>query len=131
MKNIKNYNNDKYNTGSFKEIEKGIYLTKFVDTSKYTPIKEEDLIYFDNIDKWDKENGIETLYKDKNKYVKIYNQILKQEIEEKNIYVMSISFEQEPEYNENSTNEKISQYPLNDILEKFGVFVSDNYKEIN
>ncbi len=46
-------------------------------------------------------------------------------------FVTSLSFEQEPEIGEGSTPEHISQYPLEDILDKFNVWVSDFYTELN
>ena len=49
---------------------------------------------------------------------------------EKN-YVTSIAFEQEPDLGEGQYATEISQYPLEDILDYFGVFVSDWYSAIN
>ena len=46
-------------------------------------------------------------------------------------FVTSLSFEQEPEYDEGATAEVISQYPLEDILDRFCVYISDFYKELN
>jgi hypothetical protein len=46
-------------------------------------------------------------------------------------YVISLSFQQEPEAGEGCTGADISQYPLEDILEKFLVHVSDFYPELN
>ena len=40
-------------------------------------------------------------------------------------------FEPEPEFDENEPAEEISQYPLEDILEKFFCYVSDDYEEEN
>ncbi len=48
-----------------------------------------------------------------------------------NMYYMSFAFEQEPEYGEGADSSYISQYPLEDLLDKFNVFVSDFYKELN
>ena len=42
-------------------------------------------------------------------------------------YVTSLSFEQEPEYGEGENSAMISQYPLEDILDEFMVYVSDFY----
>ena len=56
---------------------------------------------------------------------------------EKGIYkcgdntVTSLCFEQEPELDEGKDSTDISQYPLEDILDKYNVFVSDFYKEKN
>ena len=46
-------------------------------------------------------------------------------------YVTSLCFEQEPEYDEGSSADSISQYPLEDILDRFLVHVSDFYAELN
>ena len=56
---------------------------------------------------------------------------------EKGIYkygdntVTSLCFEQEPELDEGKDSTDISQYPLEDIRDKYNVFVSDFYKEKN
>lgn len=42
-------------------------------------------------------------------------------------YVTSLSFEQEPEYGEGCNSAMISQYPLEDILDEFMVYISDFY----
>ena len=47
------------------------------------------------------------------------------------MYVTSLSFVQEPELGEGSNASMISQYPLEDILDKFCVNVSDFYDELN
>lgn len=47
-------------------------------------------------------------------------------------YFASIVFEQEPEYDENEPSDsEISQYPLEDILDKFLCSCSDYYEEVN
>ena len=46
-------------------------------------------------------------------------------------FVVSISFEQEPEYGEGSSATMISQYPLEDILDRYFACVSDFYPEYN
>ncbi|MDE6054993.1 MAG: hypothetical protein K2G55_14825 [Lachnospiraceae bacterium] len=47
------------------------------------------------------------------------------------MYVTSLTFEQEPELGEGETPKDISQYPLEGILELFSVCVSDFYDELN
>ena len=42
-------------------------------------------------------------------------------------YVTSLSFEQEPEYGEGPDSKMISQYPLEDVLDTFMVYISDFY----
>ena len=44
---------------------------------------------------------------------------------------MGVTFEQEPDLGEGSSSADISQYPLEDVLDKFGVFVSDFCEDIN
>jgi hypothetical protein len=46
-------------------------------------------------------------------------------------YVTALSFQQEPEYDEGSNAASISQYPLEDLLDQFSVYVSDFFKEMN
>ena len=48
-----------------------------------------------------------------------------------NLFFVTLSFIQEPELGEGSNASYISQYPLEDILDKFGVFVSDFYEKEN
>jgi hypothetical protein len=47
------------------------------------------------------------------------------------LYVTSLSFVQEPELNEGDNASYITQYPLEDILDKFYCYISDFYKELN
>lgn len=46
-------------------------------------------------------------------------------------YVTTISFEQEPELGEGRNAAQISQYPLEDLLDRFSVYISDYYEEWN
>lgn len=46
-------------------------------------------------------------------------------------YVTSLSFMQEPEFDEGTSPNNISQYPLEDVLDKFSVSVSDFYENEN
>lgn len=46
-------------------------------------------------------------------------------------FFTSLSFEQEPELGEGTSPADISQYPLEDVLERYLVFVSDFYEDIN
>lgn len=57
---------------------------------------------------------------------KTYDDFMKEDC-----YVTSLSFVQEPEFNEGSSPSDISQYPLEDILDKFYVSVSDFYEKEN
>ena len=49
----------------------------------------------------------------------------------KKLYVTSLSFVQEPDLNEGENAATISQYPLEDLMDKFLVYVSDFYDELN
>lgn len=46
-------------------------------------------------------------------------------------FVTSLSFEQEPELGEGENAASISQYPLEDLLDKFCCYVSDYYEAMN
>ena len=46
-------------------------------------------------------------------------------------YSTCLSFEQEPKFGESDSPKTISQYPLEDILDKFFVYVSDFFEEQN
>lgn len=76
MKNIMNYNADKYLSADYVKMEEGIY-----------------------------KHGDE--------------------------FVTSLSFEQESSHGEGESPKNISQYPLEDILDKFYVYISDFYEELN
>lgn len=47
------------------------------------------------------------------------------------LYVTSLSFVQEPELDEGEYADNISQYPLDDLLDKFYCHISDFYEELN
>lgn len=47
------------------------------------------------------------------------------------IFVTSLMFVQEPELDEGDSADNISQYPLEDILDEFLVYVSDFYSDLN
>ncbi|PWJ25155.1 hypothetical protein ATK17_1267 [Branchiibius hedensis] len=51
--------------------------------------------------------------------------------DEEDTYVTSLSFEQEPELGEGDNAAWISQYPLEDLLDRFLVWVSDFYPALN
>lgn len=46
-------------------------------------------------------------------------------------YVTSLSFEQEANLGEGKNSKNISQYPLEDILDKYMVAIEDFYEELN
>lgn len=47
------------------------------------------------------------------------------------LYVTSLSFVQEPEFNEGANASNITQYPLEDVLDKFYCHIADFYEELN
>lgn len=65
----------------------------------------------------------------KNPYKKVQEGIYENATEK--LYVTSLSFEQEPEYGEGENASDISQYPLEDILDRFYCHISDFYEELN
>ena len=46
-------------------------------------------------------------------------------------FYIGLSFEQEPELGEGSTPNEISQYPIEDILDKYSVYIFDFCKDYN
>lgn len=67
-----------------------------------------------------------------NKYTsKDYQEVEKGIYKKDKSYFLSISFEQEPKYEEGVDASNISQYPIEDIMDRFTVHVSDFYKELN
>ncbi len=65
------------------------------------------------------------IYKGKNPY---YNG---ERWQSEELYVTSLTFEQEPDLGEGETPQNISQCPLEGILDMYGVFVTDFYDELN
>ena len=65
----------------------------------------------------------EGIYRTKNPYP----------IGDKEIYVTSLTFEMEPDSygEEDGSPQNITQYPLEDILDEFSVYVTDFYDELN
>lgn len=67
----------------------------------------------------------ENIYKGRNPYYRGSSW------ESEEMYVTSLTFEQEPSLGEGETPDDISQYPLEGILDLFGVCVSDFYDALN
>lgn len=67
------------------------------------------------------------------KYTKVEEGIYKifDDWNHKDLFVTSLSFEQEPELEEGENASDISQYPLEDILDKYLVYISDFYEDLN
>lgn len=68
---------------------------------------------------------------DNGKYIFVEDGIYKLVYRGISVYYTSISFVQEPEYDEGENAADISQYPLEDLMEKFNFFVSDFYDALN
>ena len=65
-------------------------------------------------------------------YKKVKDYIYKYADENGDIYYCtSISFEQEPEFDEGENSSNISQYPMEDILDRFCVHISDFFDDLN
>jgi len=89
---------------SDREIEEDYLIAYYNGKKYYKDIEDEENIIFKNMD----------------------------EDTEKTIYVTSIVFEPEPEFNENQPSDKYaSQYPLEDILDKFGCYCGDSFEKEN
>lgn len=140
MKNIYIYNAEKYNNDIYEKIEDGIYKTICKSTSKIgvedetilKKLKSTNLFGLPKL-KWTYEKDInlfKTCLKGKNYYKNNDNIYFEDEPDEE-VYVMSISFEQEPDFGEGNSSKNISQYPLEDILDKYYVSISDFYNELN
>ena len=112
MKNILNFNSNKYGDSAYSLVEDGIYL--FDNPPEVT---------FTAIERFFKLKG-SCGYKYK------YGPMLISKLEPK-IYVTSLSFEQEPSLGEEKKPSYISQFPLEDILDKYRVYVSDFYTILN
>ena len=139
MKEIKIYISAKYENSEYEKIEEGIYKTleyKAPGDLELKGVSEEEAEEVRKLENWTKYetgyfstveyNGKLYYRKEKDERKVIYT-----ESPRKHIYVTSLSFVQEPEYNEGSHAGKISQYPLEDILDRFYCYVSDFYKDMN
>lgn len=77
------------------------------------------------------ENYVAKKYEDGN-YKKIDEGIYEMENQSGEVlFVTSLSFIQEPDYGEGDNASLISQYPLEDILDKYYCHISDFYDELN
>lgn len=64
-------------------------------------------------------------------YTRVEEGIYKTEDNGETIYVTSLSFVQEPEFGEGANAAEISQYPLEELLDEFGCWISDFYGDLN
>ena len=149
MKNIRFYNAPKYLTEEYKEAESMIYKTYEENSeSEYSlwlaQVTDASLLKeLKKITKWEKgtrecldDELLTAEYEGQKYYVDPDDDEDIIYFDENasgggEIYVTSIVFEPEPEFDENGPAEEIPQYPLEDILEKFFCYVSDDYEEEN
>lgn len=148
MKNIRSYKADKYNTAQYEEVEPNIYKTYVEyqeddDSLSLQGVDDEELAEkLRNSDGWEKgtreveENFLILIYEGKKYYKEIDDKeeiIYEDEFNESEpTYVTSVVFEAEPELGENEpSDEHISQYPLEDILDEFYCEVGDFYEKEN
>ena len=126
MKNIQLYLAEKYKDNEkYKPIQDGIYQTTIKFDNGFKMLTDEEAKEFENI-----HPGEELFEHEGLKYMRDEDgKLFRQEVEDD--YVMSLSFEQEPEFRENSNDQMVSQYPLEDVLDKYLVFVSDSYDALN
>ena len=68
---------------------------------------------------------------DNGKYIPVEDGIYKLIYRGITVYYTSLSFVQETKYGEGENAADISEYPLGDVLEKYGCVWSDFYKELN
>lgn len=64
-------------------------------------------------------------------YSLVEDGIYKIEVDEETLYVTSLTFMQEVELDEGKDASEISQYPLEDLLDKFYCHISDFYENLN
>ncbi|SCY08539.1 hypothetical protein SAMN02910370_01285 [Lachnospiraceae bacterium XPB1003] len=153
MKNIRFYEAEKYKTAEYEMVEKNIYKTFEVNEDDEDSLALQgvsDKGFADSLKKkegWKQGTGdfLETMlvltYEGKTYYRDMDNVDTEDDVVFENmndpenpneIFVTSIVFEAEPELGENEpSDEMISQYPLEDILDEYYVYVSDDYPEKN
>ncbi len=153
MKNIRFYAAKKYDSSDYEKVEDMIYKTKEImsDTGNSFAVKEcsdkELAASLLRADGWTPGTGdfledyLILAHAGKRYYREIENVNTDEDIvfedpydsnDPKMIYVTSVVFEPEPELGENEpTDSFVSQYPLEDILDKFFVYCYDDYSEEN
>lgn len=135
MRNIRNYDAQKYENGDYIKVEEGIYKT-FLKREKSTKFREAteletELIKNENWEAFKSSSSIFTLEFNNKKYLKKDSKVFIEDEKLEEIYVTSLTFSQEPELGENDNTQVISQYPLEDILDKFSCFCVDSYHREN
>lgn len=153
MKNIRFYEAEKYNTADYEKVEDMIYKTieersdndgnfalkQCSDTELVSKLlKSEDWVQ--GTGDFLEDNLILT-YEGKRYYRDLENVGTADDVvfedmydpdEQNVIYVTSIVYEPEPEFEENEPVDSfVSQYPLEDILDQFYVYCYDSYEKEN
>jgi len=153
MKNIRFYEAEKYNTADYEKVEDMIYKTieeKADNDGNYALKQCSDDELVSNLLKsedWVQgtgdflEDNLILIYEGKRYYRDIENVGTAEDVvfedmydpdEQNVIYVTSIVYEPEPEFEENEPGDSfVSQYPLEDILDKFFVYCYDSYDKEN
>ena len=134
MKNIRFYAAQKYSTEDYMEMESYIYKTEekeFANSLTLQQVTDKELIgKIRELSDWNQgstelDKGYEILVYNGRRYYREIGEadgmIYQNPADEKRyVYVTSIVFEPEPEFEENRPEDSmISQYPLEDILDKF------------
>ena len=149
MKNIRFYNASKYSSSEYKEVAPMIYKIYVANTPSENSLflqqvtNGELLKELKKIKKWRKgvREGLDDIFVIAEYEGQLYYRDPEDDEDiicfDKNAsggsdqYVTSIVFEPEPEYDENEATDEISQYPLEDILDKFYCLIGDDYEEEN
>ena len=153
MKNIRFYEAEKYRTSDYEKVEDKIFKTyKTVSESDdYLGLRQlEDAELAEKLmqaEGWEPGTGelledyLLLTYEGKTYYrdcedIGTEDDVVMVNIDDpsnpEEIFVTSIVFEAEPEYDENEPSDSmISQYPLEDILDKYFLYVNDDYIEEN
>lgn len=153
MKNIRFYEAEKYRTPDFDEVEDKIFKTYKTasESDDYLGLRQlEDAELAEKLmqaEGWEQGNGElledyliltyegKTYYRD-SEDIGTEDDVVMVNMDDpsnpEEIFVTSIVFEAEPEYDENEPSDSmISQYPLEDILDKYFLYVNDDYIEEN
>ena len=149
MKNIRVYTPDIYKGENYIKVKDNIYKTVIEAEEddnglSLEQVTDKELLNeLEKLTDWKRsdreiEEDYLIVYHNGKKYYKDIedeeNMIFKNMYEdtEETVYVTSIVFEPEPELDENQPSDKyVSQYPLEDILDKFGCYCGDNYEKEN
>ena len=153
MKNIRFYEAEKYRTSDYEKVEDKIFKTYKTasESDDYLGLRQlEDAELAEKLmqaEGWEPGTGelledyLLLTYEGKTYYrdcedIGTEDDVVMVNIDDpsnpEEIFVTSIVFEAEPEYDENEPSDSmISQYPLEDILDKYFLYVNDDYIEEN